>query len=282
MRRSVILGGAQFGINYGKHVPVPELQTSEVDEILETGLIMGSREIDLALNYKSADHRLSSSKFSKNYDFSTKIFYSEGNDQQIRRSVKKSMNLLGIGSFKTILVHNWAELNSDARQRAMNLLIELQQQSLCLKIGISVYEPEDLNFSNWIPDIVQAPLNFYNKSFLADSYARQMQANGTIFIARSIFHQGVLLNINSKLLNRYPELLAFQNYCERSQLSVIAGSLSVYDNQDLFSNLVVGVASKSQLIDICQQDFVELSTEKLSPNHNYRSEFTDPRKWATD
>ena len=106
-----------------------------------------------------------------------------------------------------------------------------------------------------------------------------MRASGTVFAARSIFHQGLLLNISNKLLISYPELSDFQNYCENLQISNIAGGLSIYDNQDLFSNLVVGVANKSQLIDTCRQELVELQPENLPFLRDYRIKFMDPRKW---
>ena len=73
-----------------------------------------------------------------------------------------------------MLIHNWHKLNDENRQHAINFLNKLKNDGICLKIGISVYEVNEIESYCKSIDIIQAPLNFFNMSFLLDSLVLEL------------------------------------------------------------------------------------------------------------
>lgn len=276
--RNLHLGGAQFGKGYGKQINTPELSIFDLNSLLEYALYSGVVQIDLAQNYESAVINMSQTDFASKFNYTTKIQYEIGAELEILNKLKSDLKMLGVFSFQSVLIHNWAVLNTYDRISAIKFVKSLKRSGISHQIGISVYETWELDFEDWIPDSVQAPLNFYNREFLASNFAQNFKDSGTNFVARSIFHQGLLLNPQFKM--KFPELEDFFRFCKINNISYIHGALSVYDTQEMFQTIVVGVISSSQL--------EEIITTKLSTAQEiqfperwkvYDSVFRDPRKW---
>ena len=275
--RNLHLGGAQFGKGYGKHINTPELSSFDLNSLLEYALGNGVRHIDLAQNYESAVSNISRTNYANDFSYTTKIKYEIGAELQILDKLRYDLKLLNIVSYQSVLIHNWAALSTDVRIASVKFVKSLKQAGISQEVGVSVYDTWELDFVDWIPDSVQAPLNFYNREFLTNDIARGLKASGTNFAARSIFHQGLLLNPQFKM--KFPELEDFISFCNLNNLSYVQGALSVYDTQEIFQAIVVGVASSSQLEEIIN---TKISTrhEVLFPESRvYDSLFRDPRKW---
>jgi aryl-alcohol dehydrogenase-like predicted oxidoreductase len=276
-KRNLHLGGAQFGKGYGKHINTPELSTFDLNSLLEYALDNGVLQIDLAQNYEFAVSNLSRTDYASEFIYTTKIQYEIDAEREILLKLRCDLELLGIVSYQALLIHNWAALSTDARVAAVKFIDSLKRASISHEVGISVYDTWELDFVDWIPDTVQAPLNFYNREFLANDIARSLKASGTKFVARSIFHQGLLLNPQFKV--KFPELEDFITFCKINNFSHIDGALSVYDTQEMFQAIVVGVVSTSQLEEIITTEFSTRREVQFPDSRAYDSVFRDPRKW---
>jgi aryl-alcohol dehydrogenase-like predicted oxidoreductase len=275
--RNYVLGGAQFGNGYGKQINIPELSNFELNLLLEFAINNGIQQIDLAQNYVSAVSKLSKTEYAGEFRYTTKIEYDTDAKHKILNNLRLELKMLGTVAFHSVMIHNWATLSVLDRMAAAQFLTSLKNDGICLNTGVSVYDIWELEFEDWIPDTIQAPLNFYNRDFLANDIARNLKGLGTKFVARSIFHQGLLLNPQFK--EKFPALEEFIKFCKVNDFSYVHGALSVYDSQDLFEAIVIGVASTSQLKEI-------LTTNTSTSNHiifpklqPYSPDFTDPRKW---
>lgn len=275
--RNLHLGGAQFGKGYGKHIITPELSTFDLNSLLEYALDNGVLQIDLAQNYESAVSNLSRTDYANEFQYTTKIQYEIDAEREILYKLRCDLESLGIVSYQALLIHNWAALSTDLRIAAVKFMESLKRANISHEVGISVYDTWEIDFVDWIPDTVQAPLNFYNREFLTNDIARSLKASGTKFVARSIFHQGLLLNPQFKV--KFPELEDFIAFCKINNFSHIHGALSVYDTQEMFQAVIVGVVSTSQLEEIITTEFSTLREVRFPDSRAYDSDFRDPRKW---
>jgi aryl-alcohol dehydrogenase-like predicted oxidoreductase len=275
--RNLVLGGAQFGKGYGKHIYTSEVSHLDLNSLLDYAKSNEIKQIDLAQNYESAVCNLSRTARASEFRYTTKIQYDNYGQHEIRLKLRIDLELLGVDSYQTILIHNWAELEADERISAIKFLKLLIKDGLCIEAGVSVYDTWELEFVDWIPDTIQAPLNFYNRQFLSNDIALSLRESGTKFVARSIFHQGLLLNPQFRL--KFPDLEDFFDFCAVNDFSYLRGAFSIYDTQDMFQAIVIGVASTSQLSEILVTEVTSGTGIEFPKLRLYDPNFTDPRKW---
>ena len=93
------------------------------------------------------------------------------------------------------MIHNAKELQSSNRKIIISLLKKLKKQKKIRKIGVSIYEPNELNkvLKYLKPDIVQLPVSILNQNFLKNNFLKKLKKLGIEIHARSIFLQGLLL-----------------------------------------------------------------------------------------
>ena len=144
-------------------------------------------------------------------------------------------------------------------------------------MGVSIYEVKEIDFGTWIPDCIQAPLNFYNRNFLYDKATQDLLAGGTQFVGRSIFHQGLLLNPH--LSSNLEATKLFVDFCSENGLSYLQGALSIYDSQDVFTSLIVGISGPDQLQEILNAGRIVKNLEVYPSVNSVSLDFTDPRRW---
>ena len=278
--RNFVLGGAQLGKGYGFYEKVPELSPSRINDLLEAAKILGIAEIDLAQNYTGVFEKLAEQPLLQQFELSTKIKYKKGHEEEITEELKSSLKKTSKEMFRNLLIHNWHELEIEDKIGSLNFLKSLKDKGICHKVGLSVYETKELIDGVEETNFIQAPLSFFNRTFLYSQNSLSLQSLGVVFQARSIFHQGTLLNQES-ISGTFPdELGLFTEYCLKNSLSYLEGALSVYDDQNLFTSLVVGVASKDQLREITQTRVVHGALSVAGQKSDFPIKLTDPRLWT--
>ena len=277
VKRNLILGGAQLGNGYGKFVHIPKMSPENIRKILESAKMRDVFEIDLAQDYVGAVDNIATSNMSSQFIFSTKIKYSVDSQNDIISKLIAQLKVLQVERFRTILIHNWSSIGQEERIKSVNFLKSLVSLGLCEGVGVSIYEIEEIDFGTWIPDCIQAPLNFYNRKFLYDQVTQALVAEGTQFVGRSIFHQGLLLN--PELSSDLVATKIFVDFCSENNLSYLQGALSVYDSQNVFTSLTVGIASPNQLQEILNEGRIVKNLEVYPAINSVSLDFTDPRRW---
>jgi aryl-alcohol dehydrogenase-like predicted oxidoreductase len=279
--RNVVIGGAQFSHEYGVLVNNAFPGKENRIETLEACLDSGFKIIDLSLNYKGAIENLSESGLSQKFSYNTKFNYKGVNLQEILEQLKKSLQTLGVANYESILIHDWHVLTSSERKQSVNFLNHLEKLGLTESIGISVYDEKELSPSLANLDIIQAPLNFFNITFLDSKIVSELVSAGVKMQARSIFLQGLLLDNHEIIENPFfKELEAFNEYVKGKSTTHFEAAIGVYDNQNVFTSLVVGFLSSrhvKQLYDLesRKSDVLDFLTLKgIKPG------FADPRKWS--
>lgn len=278
--RRLILGGAQFGDGYGSIVKTGKLSTDEIDEILLTAINAGCKICDIAMSYNNVIQNIGKSELKSQFSFINKISFRD-RPVNLVELLESSLRILGASAFEGILIHDWAALSAAERFSALKLLDNLKCSGITKSVGISVYDTQELQNCSVGIDIVQAPLNFYKRNFVNNNHAKKLVSAGVEFHARSIFNQGLLLNISRHIESRFPELQEFKFYCASNQLNSLEGALSIFDNQDLFDFLVVGVSSASELNAIINSKRISIQNLQKGWDYIYREDISDPRKWSS-
>ena len=279
MSRDLILGGAQLGNGYGFFVREEKISKLDLDNLLEASLEVGILSIDIAQNYKGVIENLADVNLIDQFRISTKIEFDETVKNGYESSLKLTLSHLNANKFESILIHNWSILNVSNRKNAIDLLQNLKEIGLTNRIGISVYELADLEGVPKAVQIIQAPLNFFNTKFLTSVQVKKLKTEGVEFHARSIFHQGTLLNTSSVDSDFRADIVKFEIFCNTFNFSNMEAALSVYDSQDIFTKLLVGVVKAEQLLEIVdtKENIVDFD---FIDNQSMNSEnFSDPRKW---
>ena len=277
--RELILGGAQFGDGYGSIVKTGKLTTEEIDAILLSGIAGGCNVLDIAISYNNAIQNVGKSALKSQFDFINKIAFRD-KPVNLEEVLRDSLQTLGSSEFEGILIHDWALLNETEQFSALSMLDNLKHIGITKSVGVSVYDTEELRNCSAGIDLIQAPLNFFKRAFVTNKRARELKSAGVKFHARSIFNQGMLLNIDEKIRKRFPELQGFEDYCTNNNLSCLEGALSVFDNQDLFDCLIVGVSSASDLNEIITAKSFDIKNLQNGWEYLYRREIADPRTWS--
>lgn len=276
--RKLILGGAQFGEGYGTIIPTGKLSEKSISGILETALSNDCSTIDIAEAYQNVVTNLNKCQLRSQFNYINKISFIQ-NDVSLSERLNRSLESLSISSFEAILIHNWSTLQIDEKRSAVERLLTLKSAGITKRIGISIYDPNEIEGEVYEIDVIQAPLNFYKRDFVSCLAVKKLVDSGVEFHARSIFNQGLLLNLNEHTLGRFPELIDFQDYCIQSNMTLLEGALSIFDYQGVFSQLVVGVSSTSDLKAISKSGVRQTPIVHVDWKFLYKSSISDPRLW---
>ena len=278
--RKLILGSAQFGIGYGIYIKCLPISRVKLREILT---LANSSDIDLldsAINYQGVASNLASQPLISKFRIGTKISYTSENELLILGQLKENQNQLDIEIYESILIHNWSDLSTSEQVKGIDFLYKIRDLGFTKKIGLSVYETQELSGLTRKIDIIQAPLNYFNLNFLHNSQVSDLKVSGTEFHARSIFHQGTLLH-HSNLPRQFDaKILRFKEFSKVHGYSYLQSALSIFDSQVIFSKLVIGVNSKQELSEIIACPISKSRIDLSLISNKFSSDITDPRRWG--
>lgn len=236
-------------------------QTSrvEVSEILRLAQEFGLGVLDTASAYGEAESVLGKHG-TGGFRVVTKIAPPPKNmtisEAWVLEKVEESLLRLRRPSLAAVLLHAPEELRGPNGARLISGLIEAKRTGLTEKVGVSVYEPEDLD---WIaglldPEIVQAPLSVFDRRLVTSGWLNRLVARGVEVHVRSVFLQGSLLAGSHSL----PEFLRpwadefkrFENWADSQGLSPLEAALGFPLSVEGVDKVVVGVASSRQLKEV--------------------------------
>lgn len=289
MVSKLVLGTANFGLDYGVANKTGMLAESEIGEIINTAHKSKIFTIDTAQSYGNSEQTLS--KFiNGSSNIITKIAnladrrYSSVSD--IKSFAKQSLTRLGINKIYGLLLHTPEDLLSDAGQNISHALIALKSEGLIQKLGVSIYEPENLpSLMKVLPiDLLQAPFNIFDNRILASGSVDMLKDKGIEIHIRSAFLQGLLLMkkefVPSKLIEIHPS--AFSHWYKMQSETGLAPdflSLKYCLQHDWVDKVVVGVDSAKQLQRLVE---IEQSTylPKITGINCEERQLIDPSKWS--
>lgn len=286
--KQIHLGTANFFKRYGS-IRSRQVSFSAYREILSKATQF-VKLLDYAEDYGYPDLKRKSAL--SGFEFATKFNVNNPdlNYKGIRESIESQLSLFSKKSCSIVYLRGGDELSSVNKKRVTelgNVLSELMSEGIIGQVGVSVYDPSEIEFYlDLLPsvEIFQVPVSILNRTFVEAFEKQRNFRDTTKFVARSIFLQGILI----ENLKRPPQRL---KDLEQSidQLNLIARKYGVSNLElclgfinciDWVSAIAMGVESKHQLEENYKVlEYPRIHSEFFKDLNLRFSSQVDPRYW---
>jgi len=281
----LVLGSAQFGMNYGI-LKNKKINLKELKKIKDLSVKSTIRFIDTALNYGDSESVIAKSKLNS-LNVITKIQLPKNKNINLKnwtyKEIKKSLRRLKTNKIYAVLIHNYKDLLDNRGKNYLFFLKELKKKKIISKLGLSIYDPEEVKkiWKFWKPDIIQAPLNVIDNRILDSEWLKTFKRFKIKIFARSIFLQGLLVNRhdNLKFSKKQKKILdRFKGWCFKNNISTIKGCLHFVKQYKKIDYLIVGFNNYMHLKEII--DSYKENQFKVPKIFSFNDlKLIDPRRW---
>lgn len=257
--QKLALGTVQFGLPYGIANMVGKTPTAEARIILARAQGVGIDTLDTAVGYGESEHVLGQvgvegfrvvSKLPSLPDDTFDVA------AWVMNQLQGSLERLRLDRLEGLLLHQPAQLLQAKGDQLYAALQKLKSEGWVDKIGISIYEPAELE--SLIPkyefDLIQTPLNALDRRIIESGWAKRLTESGVEIHARSCFLQGLLLMApedRPAKFNRFASLWqSWDHWLKIVNLTPLQACLRFALSQPDIERVVIGVDSAAQLAEI--------------------------------
>jgi len=255
----LILGTAQFGLDYGVANKDGKLNLMSADNIISYARQKGVDRIDTAINYGDSESLLGKIGV-REFEVTTKISLPPDSVANVYKwveyEISQSLKRIGYPKIYNVLIHDASIFKMDARANFYKALVDLKDAGVIKKIGVSIYDPNELNeiTENYSIDMVQAPYNVFDRRMQASGWLNKLNQLGVEFQARSIFLQGLLLMDIKKMPRKFskwfPLFKLFEEWNITNNFTALQSCVIFVLLTLNINNIVIGVDNLSQLKEI--------------------------------
>lgn len=260
------LGTVQWGVAYGISNQVGKTAAGEVRAILLAAQKAGVKVLDTASLYGEAEsvlgvNRLDAFKIVTKTPRYATPFIEDEHVQQLFDTFDRSLDKLAVDRVDGLLVHHAQDILVDGGERLVSGMERLKEQCKVSKIGVSIYDGEQLEalLRRFTPDLVQLPLNVFDQRLIHSGWLQRLHDKGVEIHVRSVFLQGLLLMPLEDIPTYFEPirpLLARWHAAAREQgMSLVQAALAFVRDQSAVAHVLVGVESGSQF-QTCLHDFL--------------------------
>lgn len=244
-----------YGIsnNQGKTHP------DEVKKILNLASANSIGSIDTAMSYGNSEEVIGTVD-NNNFKIITKL--PEVPEQitdipnWIESNLLKSLKKLRCSSIDSLLLHYPDQLLEKKSDIIYKSLDSLKEKKLVKKIGISIYEPSQLDFI--IPrfdfDIVQSPLNIADRRIINSGWSSKLRKRKIELHVRSIFLQGLMLVKKEEIEKKFKLWDVFWNnwyeWLNETNITPLNACLNFSLQHEDVSKVIIGTQNANQLQEI--------------------------------
>ena len=255
----IALGTVQFGVPYGINnssgIPFDE----EIKQILSVAKNAGIEVVDTAIAYGNAEEKIG--RYSgEDFRVVTKFPEFRENDEYsykvLAEKIAGSLARLCATKVYGVLLHRPSQILEKNGNILYNNLQKLKSDGLVDKIGVSIYEPSELDAIEKLYefDIVQAPLNIFDRRLVDTGWLSRLADKGTEIHVRSVFLQGLLLTSHSQRLSKFAPwatlLSKYDDWLKETGLTALEACIRFPLSFPEISNVIIGVDSSNQLKEI--------------------------------
>ena len=244
----LILGSAQFGMKYGISNKKGKTSSREVKKILKYAHKKNISFIDTAYAYKVSEKEIGNYHLKSRNKFKiiTKFSIKNGDVRKQFEKSKKNLRVLP----HIILAHSAKDYTSIKFQEKIK---DIKSEFKSVKFGVSLYDPEEFYkiIKVKVPDIIQVPINLFDKRFLDPKIIKLAERNRIKIHARSVFLQGLFFLKKHKIFKTFKNVEyifnRFDQVCRYEKINL--GQLSLlwlYKKKEV-DKIILGVNSLKQL-----------------------------------
>ena len=283
------LGTVQFGQSYGVANKVGQVPAAEAKAILEYAASNGIGMLDTAIGYGDSEQRLGEIGISDWQVVSKIPAVPDGCGDigdWVIKSVQGSLQRLGIRSLYAVLLHKPQQLLGADGDQIYAGLQQLTEYGLVQKIGVSIYDPAELDdlFRGYEFDVVQAPFNLLDRRLIDSGWMGRLATRGAELHVRSIFLQGLLLmppGDRPAKFNRWQvHWSAYDAWLRSAEVTPLQACLRYSLSFPEVARVIVGIETTGQLQAILEATGGLLPAPP-SDLQAHDCDFLNPSVWAT-
>lgn len=278
----LILGTAQFGLDYGVTNSNGQANDSEIEKIAKLSESFDIFKIDTAKSYGESEYKIGKFFDSKHFQIISKLKIEQN---PTIHQIEKQLKRLGYKSIYGLLIHETIDPENLDHLKFVDFLRKIRDLGLASKIGISVYSEEELSKSlDIFPDvkIVQIPANILDLNFLNSKLIEDLRKSEVEIHVRSIFLQGLLLSSPNGLPEKFSmlknNLVEIDEICQNQNISRLQLLLSAIKFNLNVCGAIVGFSTSSELQEI-GNSWIKSSKIEFDLNSKVPSNLLDPRLW---
>ena len=292
---NLVLGTAQLGTSYGINNSNIVTNEDECVDLLEKAWSYGIRFLDTAEDYGSSESMIGkyhTRNPEQKFNICTKLSGRFDNTQEtISERVEASLDRLNAEEIEVYYLHDFELCRND---QIMTALFDLVKRGFVSRIGISIYEPDELryildSFGSTV-NVVQLPFNVFDSARWTESgLLQRAQKLGIDIFVRSVFLQGILFKNPEDLIVKKLGLSdicrKLGNISKQTNVSVEELALTFVRDIDAVSAVVIGSETPDQIKN--NIDLLSSSTNWREADRNQIIELSrsladysaDPRQW---
>jgi aryl-alcohol dehydrogenase-like predicted oxidoreductase len=281
----ICIGTAQFGLPYGLTNKDGNLSENEVSKILALAMSNGISSLDTAPSYGDAEAKLGNIGVN-NWNVITKATIGKENKDtdSFSESVKQSLQRLKLDNIYGILIHNPKSLHDNKIFNLLEELSNLKYKGVVSKIGVSVYDSQDVDFilANFDMDLIQIPFNIIDGRMIINGTLEKLKKRNIEIHARSIYLQGLLLMQIEDQIKKFGNWeniwTKFHSFCKDNDISPLQACLRYVIGKTEIDKVIIGIDNLQQLketIQSVQGELQNIPSEILS----YDDNLCNPLNW---
>jgi len=252
----VILGTAQFGSKYGVLNKNGQVAVTQARKILIEASRVGIITLDTAAVYGNCETILGQIGI-EDFNVITKISSSSGSENEgeawVSNCIDEALIRLKINNLYGVMFHKSSDLLTSRGFEVYKKLEALKSEGIITKIGISIYDPKELDDLHAFGvhfDIVQAPFNVFDRRLYSSSWLNRLKELDVEVHVRSIFLQGMLLSVRQKrpiYFSRWSEHFSvWDNWVSENNITAIQACVDFVCSFDMVDKFVIGVEGIEQ------------------------------------
>ena len=253
---------------------------------------VGVRNIDTAPSYGCSEKTVG--KFhqnnAQNFNIWTKVDGLETNsyftEDKVFHSLKESIKKLNVDHVECLYLHQ-NDINIIEDKFVQKALKKIKLSGLAKKVGVSIYNSLELksSLSLKVYDVIQLPVSVVNTHLY--NIANKHNSKKTL-VARSIFLQGSLLNVDSKkkYFNYYNDISKMVGFLKELaysyKIDYLGMLLSYINSLDGLDHIIVSSKNKRNIDEILKKSDLRLCDNmksKLNEISKKQNDWTNPRNW---
>lgn len=253
------LGTAQFGLSYGVANQHGQVSIDQVAQILRFASSVGVDTLDTAIAYGNSEQCLGEIGVSS-WKVVSKLPEIPADTTDIsswvEQSVYESLQRLQLSQLYGLLLHRPNQLLDSQGKALYQSLNLMKEQGLVRKIGVSIYNPTQLESlcNNFSFDLIQSPFNVLDRNLEKSGWLYKLKKLGVEIHVRSVFLQGLLL-MNSLTRPAYftrwqPLWHQWEQWLVDTKSTPLQGCLGYVLSNPNIDRVIVGVDSLGQLQEI--------------------------------
>lgn len=287
----LVLGTAQFGMNYGLSNFNGQTSSDEVLKILKYANDQKLNLLDTSPSYGNSEIVIGKLIENLNYKCVIKTPHFKENKidkrhvEILKKSFIKSLSDLHQSLAYGLLIHSCDDLLKPGGNKLFEEMCRLKHLGLVNKIGVSVYNLEQIKsvLELFDIDIIQLPFNFFDQQLLLNGWLDRIKSKGIEIHSRSVFLQGLLLMNKESVPNFFSpiskSLELFENLSKELSISKLELALGYVMTISQIDKIIVGVNNINHLEEICSVNLIHLDPALMNQYTLKSSNYTNPSKW---